>query len=236
MKYSKYKDGKGFFAGKGFYFVLAFCIVAVLAAAGAAVSTINSAENSYLSSESDESQSYYIYTESKTESIAQEVRQPVSDVPDTRTDKASSQENSETADSGEEKVYFKIPVAGNIGKAFSDSALQYSKTYGDMRLHQGVDLQAEKGTEVVSAAKGKVTEIVDDGLWGRMVVIDHENGIVVYYCGLENLTVSEGETVKAGTPIGAVGVVPCECEDESHIHIAVEKDGKYISPLDLLSQ
>ena len=40
---------------------------------------------------------------------------------------------------------FAIPLNGNIGKIFSDSELQYSATYNDMRLHLGVDVQAEKG-------------------------------------------------------------------------------------------
>lgn len=235
MKYSKYKSKIGFFAGKGFYIVLAVCIIAVGAAAFTAVSTITSMEESLLSS-SERPSSVEAPKSSDTVSTTEQVQKPVSDVPDTREESSKTAPSSSKVSSSEEKVYFKIPLVGNIGKTFSDSALQYSKTYGDMRLHLGVDIQAEKGAEVVSAAKGKVEKIADDSLWGRMVVINHGGGIVVYYCGLENLTVSEGETVKAGTKLGVVGSVPCECEDASHIHIAVLKDGEYISPLELISE
>lgn len=235
MKYSKYKSKTGFFAGKGFYIVLAVCIIAVGAAAFTAVSTITSMEESLLSS-SERPSSMEAPKSSDTVSTTEQVQKPVSDVPDTREESSKTAPSSSKVISSEEKVYFKIPLVGNIGKTFSDSALQYSKTYGDMRLHLGVDIQAEKGAEVVSAAKGKVEKIADDSLWGRMVVINHGGGIVVYYCGLENLTVSEGETVKAGTKLGVVGSVPCECEDASHIHIAVLKDGEYISPLELISE
>ncbi len=236
MKYSKYKSKAGFFAGKGFYLVLAVCIIAVGAAAISAVSTISSMEESLLSSSEKPTSSYSAPSSSQTQSVTEQVQKPVSDVPDTREESSEKQESAVSSKAEEEKVYFKIPLVGNIGKTFSDSALQYSKTYGDMRLHLGVDIQADKGTDVVSAAKGKIEKIADDGLWGRMVVINHGSGIVVYYCGLENLTVSEGETVKAGTKLGVVGSVPCECEDASHIHIAVLKDGEYISPLELISQ
>lgn len=236
MKYSKYKSKAGFFAGKGFYLVLAVCIIAVGAAAFTAVSTITSMEESLLSS-SERPSSLYTPPQSQTASVTEQVQKPVSDVPDTREESPSSaKQSSEQTSSEEETVYFKIPLEGNIGKTFSSTALQYSETYGDMRLHLGVDIQADKGAQVVSAAKGKITKIADDSLWGRMVVIDHGSGIVVYYCGLENLTVSEGETVKAGIKLGEVGTVPCECEDKTHIHIAVTRDGEYISPLDLIAQ
>lgn len=242
MKYKKQSKTAKFFAGKGFYLVLALCIMAVGAAAWSAFSTISTIEENFTSFQSEISSQQDI---GEVSSVTEQVGNPVSDVEDTRNESSkvedsvdskteSTESKSDTED--KQKVYFTMPLTGNIGKIFSDSSLQYSKTYGDMRLHLGVDILAEKGEKVVSAAAGTITKIADDGTWGRMVVIDHGKGIVVYYCGLENLTVSEGESVSSGTQIGEVGTVPCECEDESHIHITVTKDGEYISPLDLLKQ
>ncbi len=243
MKYQKQNKTAKFFAGKGFYLVLALCIMAVGAAAWSAFSTISTIEENFTSLNSDFSSQEDLGTLS---SVTEQVAKPVSDVEDTRPDsssapsssedKAESEPKSDSSTEQKQKVYFTMPLKGNVGKTFSDSALQYSETYGDMRLHLGVDILASKGETVVSAAAGTVTKIADDGTWGRMVVIDHGKGIVVYYCGLENLTVSEGEKVSAGTKMGVVGTVPCECEDESHIHITVTKDGEYISPLDLLAE
>ena len=234
MKYSKYQKKQGFFAGKGFYIVLAACVAAVGIAAWSALSTISSVDDSLSSQPS----SYF--TPSRTDS-GTDVGQTVSDVAD---DRASSQRSSRPAVSSQapvssggtqnEQPAFAVPIKGNIGKTFSDSELQYSATFGDMRLHLGVDIQAEKGSEVRSAAAGTVKQVADDALWGRMVVIDHGNGIICYYCGLENTAVNQGEEISAGTKLGVVGTVPCECADESHIHIAVTRDEKYISPLDLL--
>lgn len=240
MKYSNYGKKKGFFAGKGFYFVLAVCIMAVGAAAWSAMSTISSVDEKLTSSKSSS-----IPSKPDTSSTYDDVAQSVSDVSDTRTPTSSIEQVSSEQPAATEPIssvpaetpeqYFTLPVRGNIGRGFSDSELQYSPTYGDMRLHLGVDLLAEKGTDVVSAASGRVVSVSDDSLWGRMVVIDHSGGIVAYYCGLENTTVNEGDSVKSGTKIGVVGSVPSECADESHIHIAVTRDEKYISPMDLLN-
>lgn len=232
MKYENRRKKTKFFAGKGFYIVLALCIVAVGAAAWSAVSTINSSEDYFMSSNYNSSEKL------PTSSVSEQVANPVSDVEDTRSEVSSAQDKIQPQTQPQAPVEsgpkYVMPLKGNIGKTFSGDTLQYSKTYDDMRLHLGVDLLAKKGTDVVSAAKGTVKKITDDGVWGKMIVMDHGSGIVVHYCGLDGLTVSEGETVAVGTKIGVVGTVPSECEDEDHIHITVTKNGEYISPYDLL--
>ncbi len=220
--------------------MLAVCIMAVGAAAWSAMSTLSSVDEKLTSSKSSSEPS-----RQDTSSTYDDVAQSVSDVSDTRTPSSSTEQSSSEQPAATEPAssvptesaeqYFTLPVRGNIGRAFSDSELQYSPTYGDMRLHLGVDLIAEKNTDVVSAAAGNVTAVSDDSLWGRMVTIDHGNGIVVYYCGLENTTVNQGDSVKSGTKIGVVGSVPSECADESHIHITVTRNGEYISPMELLN-
>ncbi len=237
MKYQNYRKRSGFFAGKGFYIVLAACIVAVGVAAFSAVNTISSVEDKLASSKPE-----------NITSSTKDVGQTVSNVKNEQSSSnAQSSEKPEskketpvssaadTSSKKTEEFYFTLPIKnGSIGKLFSDTELQYSKTHGDRRLHLGVDIAAEKGAEVVSAASGKVQNVTTDALWGKMVVIDHGHGIVAYYCGLENPTVSKNDTVKAGVKIGELGTVPCECADNPHLHIAVTREGKYISPLDII--
>ncbi len=236
MRYQNYKKRSGFFAGKGFYIVLAACIVAVGVAAFSAVNTISSVEDKLTSSKPQS-------IVSNTEDVAQTVsdvknEQSSSNVLSSEKTESKTPPPSSVADTSSAKTdefYFTLPIKnGSIGKLFSDTELQYSKTHGDRRLHLGVDIVADKGAEVVSAASGKVTNVTTDALWGKMVVIDHGHGIVAYYCGLENPTVSKNDTVKAGVKIGELGTVPCECADATHLHIAVTREGKYISPLDII--
>ncbi len=238
MKYSNYRKKPGFFAGKGFYIVLAACIVAVGVAAFSAVNTISSVEDKLTSSKKSD-------MVSSTADVGQTVSNVKNDKASSSKTELSSQQTesrnepvssaADTSSQQKEEVYFTLPIKnGSIGKLFSDSELQYSATHGDRRLHLGVDIVSDKGTEVVAATSGKVLNVTTDGLWGKMVVIDHGHGIVAYYCGLENTTVSKNDTVKAGVKIGEVGTVPCECADASHLHVAVTREGKYISPLDII--
>ena len=127
-----------------------------------------------------------------------------------------------------------MPVQGKVLKDYSGERLQYSATYGDMRLHKGIDIECEKGTAVSAAADGTVLSVINDATFGTVLEIDHKNGIMVKYAALDDVKLKEGDAVKMGDIIGKVGTVPCECNDKSHIHIEVLKDGKQVSPLKAL--
>ena len=126
---------------------------------------------------------------------------------------------------------FSMPVEGEVLKDFDDKNLQYSKTFGDMRLHSGIDIAAKKGTSVSACADGTVINLESNGLYGNIITIDHGYGITVKYCSIEDLKVKTGEKVKAGDIIGTLGTVPAECNDPDHLHIEVFKNGVAVSPL-----
>ena len=116
-------------------------------------------------------------------------------------------------------------------KAFSNEDLVYSKTFGDLRLHIGLDLECEKGSSVVACGNGVVVAIINDALLGKYVEIDHGNGIVARYCGLaDNVSVKEGNIVSAGTKLGLIGEIPCECADDTHLHLEFYQDEIPVNP------
>ncbi len=127
------------------------------------------------------------------------------------------------------------PVSGAVTKEYSIQNLVYSKTMGDWRVHTGLDLSAEEGEVVKSAAAGTVTGIVEDALYGTTVVVNQTDGLMVYYCGLNSDTaVSEGDNVSAGATLGTISGVPCESADGIHLHIEVKKESQYLNPADAL--
>jgi murein DD-endopeptidase MepM/ murein hydrolase activator NlpD len=128
------------------------------------------------------------------------------------------------------------PLAGETVATFSLSELRYDATLGDWRTHDGLDIQADALTEVVSAAAGTVVSVTEDNLLGNMVVIDHGNGYVTTYASLHPETeVEEGDTVAAGQAIGAVSNTSLtEAALGAHLHFAVEKDGVSVDPEELL--
>lgn len=148
---------------------------------------------------------------------------------------------SETAPTGEtissvpySTTAFCKPVEGEILKDFSENELQYSKTFGDMRIHSGIDIACEKGTAVSSCADGTVLSIEESNQLGTTVTIDHGNGITAKYSALETIKVKAGETVTAGDIIGNVTIIPAECNDQDHLHLELYKNGIAVSPLKAL--
>ncbi len=129
------------------------------------------------------------------------------------------------------------PVEGEILQPFSDGALVKSPTTGVWQTHNGVDISASLGEDVHAMDAGVISQIEDNALWGIVVTIDHKNGSISRYCNLsEQLAVSEGDTVESGTVIGTVGqTADAESAGETHLHVEVLINGKYVDPMELLS-
>ena len=129
-----------------------------------------------------------------------------------------------------------MPGTGEVLKDFSNTTLQFSNTYGDMRIHAGVDIAPNSGTVVKSAGDGIITEISKSADYGTVIQVDHGNGITAKYCGLKNVTVKKDAAVTAGQALGEIDTVPCECVDKAHLHFETFKDGKAISPFSLIDK
>lgn len=220
-KFLKFLNGKGFYAAVG---------VCLLALGITAIAVTNSIPKTPNIEEEEPLSSIVIIPE--IPSSEKQVAGNVSGVKaESETEKPKEETPKNTVAS-----FFTLPLTGEVIKGYSDSELVYSKTYGDMRLHLGLDIKAKSGDSVKAAGDGVVLGIAKDPLYGRMVTIDHGNGITGLYCGLnENLKVKKGQTVTAGENIGAVGEVPCESSDECHLHLAFKENDKYISPLSLIN-
>lgn len=124
----------------------------------------------------------------------------------------------------------------NILNMFSGSELVKNTTTGSWQTHNGTDIAAASGDSVYACADGEVTEILDDALWGTVVVIDHKNGYISKYANLaKDLNVQVGNSVKAGDLIGAVGdTADIESGLGTHLHFEILKDGKYVNPLEII--
>ena len=129
------------------------------------------------------------------------------------------------------------PADGEILEAFSDGELVKSKTLSVWKTHDGIDIAAAQGENVKSICAGTVSEVTDDPMMGITVVIDHGSGYTGYYCNLaEEVKISAGDEVSAGTVIGEVGsTADAELADESHLHFGIKKNGSWTDPAEILS-
>lgn len=125
-----------------------------------------------------------------------------------------------------------MPVPGEITQPFSGKELVKSKTTGAWQTHNGVDFAANPGDAVKAIAKGVVTSVGEDGLWGICVEIDHGSGIVSKYCGLNTgIVVTVGQELTGGTVIGAVGdTAEMELAEDPHLHLELKQNGSFIDP------
>ena len=135
------------------------------------------------------------------------------------------------------RLVYALPVKGDILNAFSAGELVRNITLGDWRTHDGVDIACEKGSEVITAAEGRVLEAGFDSLWGGIVTIEHPDGRQTVYSGLaEPILVKPDESVASRQVIGTVGGVPCESAEAIHIHFSLKENGKWADPLSLIAR
>ncbi len=231
MKYSQSYKKRGL--GNGLYIVAAVCLLIIGGASWFALSGYTEKENnSSLSQSKDEyTDKTPSYTESVPEAVPpvterEEAAKPVTDEP--YSSKTEPQENTE------ESFAFMLPITGEVIKKHSENELQFSATFGDMRLHTGIDIAAQKNAQISACGDGTVKSVELNTNFGNVITIEHSNGITVKYASVENVKVKQGSRVKMGDAIGTVGTVPCECNDKPHLHLEVFKNGKAAEPLKTL--
>ena len=228
MNYTPYSSKK-----KGNYvfyiiIVIALVIIAVVAWIGLSNMGDNTVDpdNSMSQKPNNEnSQKYESNDSSYNDSVPEKPDDLISEVlPSAPTDETVTQEPYQKS--------YTMPVNGEILKDFSTDMLQFSQTFGDMRLHTAVDIACKEGTFISSLSDGKVLSVEDSITLGKVITIDHGDGLIVKYSAVKDPKVKAGDTVKGGDLIGAVGTVPMESSDQSHLHIEAEKNGKPISIMD----
>jgi murein DD-endopeptidase MepM/ murein hydrolase activator NlpD len=123
------------------------------------------------------------------------------------------------------------PVEGRLMSAFGGRTDPFS---GEGAIHTGVDLEAPMGTSVHAAADGIIVQADWDGGYGRLIIIDHGNGVQTYYGHLSTFIVVPGQEVRRGDVIarsGASGRVT-----SPHLHYEVRMGGTPVNPYPYLAK
>ena len=238
MKKQGFAKVRAALKGKGFIFALALSVLAVGASTYYAYNSVMSGfgEGDVLDEELfigvDKNQADV--PKETTTTTAATSPAPGTTVPD--KDAIASQTEAETEPANNffaARAPRALPLEGEIIWDYSDGELVKSETLNLWQTHDGVDIAGELGTEVKAAGEGVVLNVWEDPLWGICVSIDHGDGYVSSYCGLEiSVPVTIGQQVACGDVIGKVGVTnQCECLLPSHLHFEVKKDGSYIDPM-----
>ena len=121
------------------------------------------------------------------------------------------------------------PLDGWISSGFGS---RISPWTGNRQFHDGVDIAARMGSDVVASADGIVVFAGIQPGFGKTIVINHGYNTVTRYGHNSALYVKLGHKVKRGDPIAAVGSTGHSTGP--HVHYEVVKDGKPVDPINFI--
>jgi len=103
---------------------------------------------------------------------------------------------------------------------------------GDSGLNKGIDLSGKLGEPVVAAASGRVV-YAGSGLsgYGKLLIIKHNDTFLSAYAHNDEISVKEGDSVKAGQRIADMG---SSGTDRVKLHFEIRSEGSPVDPLKFL--
>jgi murein DD-endopeptidase MepM/ murein hydrolase activator NlpD len=124
-------------------------------------------------------------------------------------------------------VPYRKPVIGEV-EFTSGFGVRSDPFLGRPAMHTGLDFRAATGDPARVTANGKVVSAGWSGGYGRMVEVDHGNGLSTRYGHLSEINVKVGEIVKLGQVIGLVGSTGRSTGP--HLHYETRIDGEAVDP------
>jgi murein DD-endopeptidase MepM/ murein hydrolase activator NlpD len=100
---------------------------------------------------------------------------------------------------------------------------------GLTQMHEGVDISNRVGTLILAPAEGIISDIGNDLVHGRIVVISHGFAMTSRYSHLSKVLVKTGQKVKRGDKVAEVGM--SGKTTGPHLHYEVRLNGIPVNPM-----
>ncbi|MFP3090465.1 M23 family metallopeptidase [Treponema sp. TIM-1] len=114
----------------------------------------------------------------------------------------------------------------------SPFGLRRNPVTGTVKIHEGLDLAAPAGTDVFAARDGVVTDLGEDPIYGKYIVIRHGENWVSLYGHLSAIHTTLRSPVRTGDLIGKVGSTGQSTGP--HLHFELRQNGRAQDPGKLL--
>lgn len=119
------------------------------------------------------------------------------------------------------------PVTGELDES-SIFGVRLDPFLNRPAMHTGIDFRGAVGEAVRATASGTVTAAGWSGGYGRMVEIDHGNGLSTRYGHLAAIEVTVGQSIKIGQVIGRLG--SSGRSTGPHLHYETRINGEAVDP------
>ncbi len=131
-------------------------------------------------------------------------------------------------------VYIPVrkPVSGEIDMS-SQFGVRIDPFLRIPAMHTGLDFRGEVGDPIRATAAGTVTNAGWTGGYGKMVEIDHGNGLATRYGHLSQIDVDVGDKIRVGQVVGRLGSTGRSTGP--HVHYETRIDGEAVDPLKFLN-
>ncbi|MEO1747535.1 MAG: M23 family metallopeptidase [Pseudomonadota bacterium] len=103
---------------------------------------------------------------------------------------------------------------------------------GKTAFHAGIDFRTPTGTPIYATAAGTVAKAGRHGGYGKLVEIQHANGLKTRYAHLSKIDVRKGQKIDAGVRVGAAGSTGRSTGP--HLHYEVRRGDKSTNPMTYL--
>lgn len=131
-------------------------------------------------------------------------------------------------------VYIPVrkPVIGEIDMS-SQFGVRIDPFLRIPAMHTGLDFRGEVGDPIRATAAGTVTAAGWTGGYGKMVEIDHGNGLATRYGHLSKIDVDVGDKIRVGQVVGRLGSTGRSTGP--HVHYETRIDGEAVDPQKFLN-
>ena len=124
-------------------------------------------------------------------------------------------------------VPLRKPVDGEIDTS-SGFGVRIDPFLGRPAMHTGIDFRGDTGEAIRVTAAGTVVSAGWSGGYGRMVEVDHGNGLSTRYGHLSEIDVKVGDRLKTGQAVGRLGSTGRSTGP--HLHYETRIDGEAVDP------
>jgi septal ring factor EnvC (AmiA/AmiB activator) len=125
------------------------------------------------------------------------------------------------------------PFRGDLDWPVAAAGNRRPARSGSSPIANGVEITAPEGAPVTVVHDGQVAFAGTFGGFGNLVIVEHAPQTFSLYGNLLEMSVTKGDRVERGQPIGTVGLAPA---GSSELHFELRIDGQSVDPLQWLKK